>query len=220
MGSKVIVSPAGSLQWAKVCKPGVVNRGKPGEREQWSCDLLLEKSDAEAQAFVKQLKAEFVERHGNAARPGPNGLPFKTHLDQTGEETNLWQFRFARNVVTSRGHELSPPLVQDAAGTLWPKDVLIGNGSTGRVAFDIWHWSNPEAGRGISLNLQGVRVLYLVEYQAPDVGEAFGEPEAGYVLTGEEKRTAPQGQAPAATPAAALDEWEWPVGDSDEEVPF
>lgn len=218
MGSKVIVSPAGSLQWAKVCKPGLTNKGKPSEKEQWSCDLLLEKSDAEAQAFVKQLRAEFIERHGNAARPGPNGLPFKTHLDQAGDETNLWQFRFARNVITSRGHELSPPLVQDAAGTLWPKDVLIGNGSTGKVAFDIWHWSNPEAGKGISLNLQGVRVLYLVEYQAPDVGEAFGEPEAGYVLTGQEKRSEQKAPAAAPAPASALDEW--PVGDSDEEVPF
>ena len=213
MGSKVCVSPVGELMWAKVLRPGIANKGKPSEKEQWSIDLLLSKDDAEAQAFARSLKERFIEAHGTSARPGPNGLPYRTFLDDNGDETGLWCFRFARNVVTTRGIELSPPVVQDAAGTPWPVDVLIGNGSTGRVAYDPWHWTNPEGGKGISLNLQGVRVLHLVEYAPPNPGEAFGAPEKGYVLTGNEPRAAAQ---PASPLPASSQGWD----DGDEDIPF
>lgn len=213
MASKVLVSPIGELMWAKVLRPGIANKGKSSEKEMWSCELLLSKADSEAQAFVKLLKDRFIEAHGSAARPGPNGLPYRTYADQNGDETQLWSFRFGRNTVTSRGQELNPPVVQDSQGNPWPQDVLIGNGSTGRVAFDTWHWSNPEGGKGLSLNLQGVRVLHLVEYQAPDPGAAFGEPEAGYVLTGNETRSA-EPAAAKPTPIAAS------AWDDAEEIPF
>lgn len=194
--------------WAKVLLPGVVNKGKESEKEQWSIDLLLSKADADAQAFAKSIKQAFIDAHGSASKPGPNGLPFKTYLDQNGDETQLWQFAFKRNVVTKRGIELPPPAVQDAKGTRWPKDVLIGNGSTGKVAFSTWSWTNPEGGKGISLNLEGVRVLHLVEYSAPDTTAAFGEPEEGYVLTGNEARvTAPE---PAAEGPSSWDSDEMP----------
>lgn len=216
MASKVLVSPIGELMWAKVLRPGIANKGKSSEKEMWSVELLLSKADPEAQAFVKLFKDRFIEAHGSAARPGPNGLPYRTYVDQNGDETQLWSFRFGRNTVTSRGHELAPPVVQDSQGNPWPQDVLIGNGSTGRVAFDTWHWSNQEGGKGLSLNLQGVRVLYLVEYQAPDPGAAFGEPEKGYVLTGNETRSAePTAVKPAPATASG-----WNSAWDDEEAPF
>ena len=180
MPREIKVSPVGELMWAKVLAPGIVNQGKPDEKEQWSVDLLLSKADAEAQAFVKMLKEEFIASHGSASRPGPHGLPFKAHRDYEGNETDLWQFTFKRSVRTLRGVELSPPAVQDAKGTSWPTDVLIGNGSTGKVAFHVWSWSNSEAGKGISLGLEGLRILHLVEYAPPNPAAAFGDPEDGF----------------------------------------
>ncbi|MEB3360681.1 MAG: hypothetical protein VKI42_01000 [Synechococcaceae cyanobacterium] len=214
MGKQLLVAPRGELMWAKVLRPGIANKGKPDEKEQWSVDLLLAKADAEAQKFIQSLKQQFLDAHGSASRPGPNGLPWRTFLNEQGDETDIWQISFKRNVRTSRGAELAPPVVQDARGTLWPSDVLIGNGSVGKVAFDIWSWSNPEGGKGVSLNLHGVRVLHLVEYAPPDASEAFGDAEDGYVLTGNEPKVQPAG----AQPAAALKEPDW--GGSEEEVPF
>lgn len=190
MPKEIKVTPAGELMWAKVLRPGINGRGTDHEKEQWSVDLLLSKADSDAQAFVKQLKEAFVAAHGSTSKPGANGLPWKTYKDESGEETDLWQFSFKRNVTTKAGAELPPPVVTDAAGNRWPQDVLIGNGSSGKVAFSVWSWNNPEAGKGISLNLEAARVLFLVEYAPPDPTGAFGEPEKGYVLTGNEKRTA------------------------------
>lgn len=208
MPREIKVSPHGELCWAKVLRPGVVNRGKDNEKEIYSIDLLLSKADANAQAFVKALKQAFVDAHGAGNKPGPNGLPFKTYTDNNGDETELWQFTFKRNTITPRGIELPPPSVQDAKGQPWPKDVLIGNGSTGKVAFTTWSWTNPEGGKGISANLEAVRVLHHVPYETPNPGNAFGEPEDGYVLTGKEVKTDPQKEEPASG---------WDDGD---EIPF
>ena len=191
MPREIKVTPHGELCWAKVLQPGLVNRGRENEKEIYSIDLLLSKADASAQAFVKSLKQAFVHAHGTSTKPGLNGLPFRTYVDSNGDETELWQFNFKRNTVTPRGIELPPPAVQDAKGQPWPKDVLIGNGSTGKVAFHIWSWTNPEGGKGISLSLEAVRVLHLVPYAPISSGDAFGEPEEGYTLTGKETRVAP-----------------------------
>jgi hypothetical protein len=192
-----------------VTRPRTVNKGKDGEKEVYSVDLLLSKADADAQAFVKSLKAAFVEAHGTASRPGPNGLPFKTYLDDNGDETELWQFTFKRNTVTPRTlQELPPPAVQDAKGQPWPKEVLIGNGSTGKVGYTTWSWTNPEGGKGVSLNLEAVRVLHHVPFVMPDPGEAFGGPEEGYALTGKEAKSAPEKEESG------------PAWDDTEEIPF
>lgn len=211
MPREIKVSPHGELCWAKVLQPGVVNRGRENEKEIYSVDLLLSKADADAQAFVKSLKQAFIDAHGTSTKPGLNGLPFKTYLDSNGDETDLWQFTFKRNTITPRGIELPPPAVQDAKGNPWPRDVLIGNGSTGKVAFHTWSWTNPEGGKGISASLEAVRVLHHVPYEPPNAGDAFGAPEWGYTLTGKEARNT---AAPKEEPE------ERPAVEADDEIPF
>lgn len=215
MASGIIVSPKGELMWAKVTRPVVANAGKPDEREEYSVDLLLAKADAEAQELVKRIKQAFVDAHGTASRPGPNGLPYKTYLDEQGNETDLWKFTFKRGVATRRGNLLPPPVVQDAQKTAWPADVHIGNGSAGKVAFKPYTWNNPEAGKGISLQLEGVRVLHLVPYVPPSAADAFGDAEEGYVLAGDEPRAA----GAAGQQGGRVDGWDDGPA-SEEEIPF
>lgn len=203
MARETLVSPLGDLMWAQVLKPGVQNRGKETEKEVWSVDMLLEKSDAAAQAFVTSIKKLFVQEFGTAARPGPNGLPFKTYLNEQGDETSLWKITFSRNTVTKRGTELSPPAVQDAKGKPWPKELLIGNGSTGKIAFTYYSWDNPDGGKGISLQLEALRVITLQEYTPPNPVDAFGEPEDGFSL-----------------PAATTGGINWEGSGDEDEVPF
>jgi hypothetical protein len=203
MARETLVTPVGDLMWAKVLTPGIQNAGKASEKEAYSIELLMPKGDADAQAFATKIKKLFMEEHGNAARPGQNGLPFKTYLNEKGEETDLWKFSFNRNTTTKRGNPVGPPVVQDAKGKPWPTDLLIGNGSTGKVAFTYYSWDSPEGGKGLSLQLEAVRVLTLVEYTAPNHAAAFGDAEEGFEL-------------PEQQPAD-----EFGFGDpSEEEVPF
>jgi hypothetical protein len=186
MARETMVTPLGDLMWAKILTPGIQNAGKASEKEAYSIELLMPKGDAEAQAFVKKLKQLFVAEHGAAARPGQNGMPVKTYLDEKGDETDLWKFSFSRNVATKRGTPLPPPIVQDAKGQPWPVDMLIGNGSTGKVAFTYYSWDSPEGGKGISLQLEAVRVITYQPYTPPNHAAAFGDAEEGFALPEQE----------------------------------
>jgi hypothetical protein len=182
MARELIVSPMGSLMWPALFRPRLLNRGKPDEKQAWEIKLLLETADADAQFFVKQLKGIFTQCHGAAARPGKNGLPFSRYIDANGDETDLWVFKFAKNVVTSRGTPLSPPVVTDAQGNPWPEALAIGNGSAGKVAFGTYSWDSSEGGKGLSLELEAVRIIGFQEYIPAAATAAFGDPEPGFVL--------------------------------------
>ncbi len=182
MARETMVAPMGDLMWAKVLTPGIQNAGKEDEKEAYSVELLMPKGDPEAEAFVKRLKLLFVAEHGNTSRPGQNGLPFKTYRDDKGDETDLWKFSFNRKTATCKGTPLPPPVVQDAKGKPWPVDTLIGNGSTGKIAFTHYGWDSPEGGKGISLQLEAVRVISFQPYVPPDHAAAFGDAEEGFSL--------------------------------------
>lgn len=164
--------------WAAVLKPKLKNAGKSDEKMVYECDLLLGMADKDAQALIGTIKGVFSGRFGANARPGSKGIPVRRYVDEDDNETDIWKLSFSRNVVTARGAALPPPVVQDAKGNPWPADLLIGNGSEGKVAFRAWTWDN-EGGKGVSLELHGVRVLSHVPYQAADAAAAFGAPEPG-----------------------------------------
>lgn len=164
--------------WAAVLRPKLKNAGKADEKLAYECDLLLGMADKDAQGLIGVIKGVFADRFGANARPGSKGIPVRRYVDDDGNETDIWKLSFSRNVVTARGTALPPPVVQDAKGNPWPVDLLIGNGSEGKVAFRAWTWDN-EGGKGVSLELHGVRVLSHVPYEAADAAAAFGGPEDG-----------------------------------------
>lgn len=175
-------------------KPRLRNKGQASERWEWSIGLDAEQGMAEAQQLAGELLGQFKALN-TGLRPGKNGLPYYEIKDELQRSTGVWRFQFSRRQLAGNGSANLPPFVQDAQGHPWPADVLIGNGSLVRVAYTIWKWNpNGEAGPGIGLNLEGVRVIMLVPYEAPpppDYSGAFGGPEAGAMYN------APQAQAPA-----------------------
>ena len=209
MPQDLIVTPPGSLLWAAVLKPKLKNADKPDEKQVYECDLLLAMADKDAQNLVQTIKAEFTARFGERARPGSKGMPLRRYVDDQGEETDLWKLSFSRNVVTARGTALPPPVVQDAKGSPWPSDLLIGNGSEGKIAFKPWTWNNPEGGMGISLELHGVRVLNHVAYAPADAAAAFGDAEEGCDLSTLQADSWPADATAGQTPAPSLEEVPW-----------
>lgn len=212
MPQGLIVTPPGTLIWAAVLKPKLKNAGKSDEKLVYECDLLLAMADKDAQALIGTIKGVFSDRFGANARPGSKGIPVRRYVDEAGDETDIWKLSFSRNVVTARGTALPPPVVQDSKGTPWPADLLIGNGSEGKIAFKPWTWDSPDGGKGVSLELHGVRVLSHVPYEAADAAAAFGDPEAGCDV-GSQAAADPFAGAPPVdlskfpTPAAQDDVW-------------
>lgn len=220
MPASIVVSPPGELMWPKILKPAPLEKAKPGRipKTGWSVDLLLAENDDATRELIREIQDFFWLKHGQGKRPGQNGKPYKPFLDPDDQPTGLMVFRFKTNqflqqVNPATGEierqELSPPEVQDARGNPWPRDLLIGNGSVGRVAFNMYGWNNEEAGLGVSLDLRGVRVLEHVRYEGASARDAFGDPEEGYTLAnGSVFNQPPASSAPAQEP------------EDDEEVPF
>lgn len=203
--------------WAKILKPGPLEKVKPGKiaKTGWSISLLLAENDDATKELIREIQDFFFFKHGQGKRPGQNGKPWKPFLDPEDKPTGLLEFRFKtnqyylqRDPVTGEidRQELSPPEVQDSRCNPWPKDLLIGNGSVGKVAFKMFSWSNDEGGLGVSLDLSGVRILEHVRYEGASARDAFGEAEEGFVVS----------------PPSVFDEGTAPSGGpfDDEEIPF
>lgn len=181
MPRELIVSPRGEAQWAKVLGEPVAFEDNP---KTWSVSLLLDPSDPTTIAFTERLEKCFEEFHGPKAKVSRNGWPFGDHTtkDEKGRDvpTGKIEFRFKRKELTAKGSVKSPPLVVDSKKNLWPVETLIGNGSKIKVAFTPWGWEMAGA-KGMSLELEQVQVIELVEYAGRDV-DPFEE-EDGYVVS-------------------------------------
>lgn len=180
MPRELIVSPRGEAQWAKVLGEPTAFEDNP---KAWSVSLVLDPSDPETIAFTERLEKCFEEFHGPKARVSRNGWPFgeQTTKDDKGRQvpTGKIEFRFKRKEMTAKGHVKDAPIVVDSKKNLWPQEQLIGNGSKIKVAFSPWGWEMAGA-KGMSLELEQVQVLELVEYAGRDV-DPFAE-EDGYVV--------------------------------------
>lgn len=185
MASETLVTPAGEVLFANILKPKLI-KNDSGEKMQYGIVLLQAdpEQDPASKLFIGSLHKAFMDHFGGNAKYGPNGKPWKreTTVDGDGVETatGLYRITFARDTKTSRGNELPPPMVQDSKGNPWPVDVAIGNGSVCKIAYSTFLWDNALGGKGVTLQLLGVRVLQHVPYsmQAVDPG-VFGAPEEG-----------------------------------------
>jgi hypothetical protein len=217
--SSIVITPPGELMWAKILKPAPLEKKVEGRpvKTGWSIELLLAEKDDATGRLVSEIQDFFWMKHGSGKRPGQNGKPYKQFLDEKDKPTGLLIFKFKTNQFMKEAgygsgesamRELPPPHVEDAQGRPWPREMLIGNGSVGRVAFTMYAWANVEGGLGVSLDLKAVRILEHVPYQGIDAANAFGDPEEGFALPND----SPFGQSVQQTQPA---DWS-----SDEEAPF
>jgi len=182
-----LLTPKGECMFAHLFQPRSQQREDGSEKSQYGIVLLLANPEVDPQTadFLKSLHGQFLEKFGTKTTYGPNGKPWKKESvlsPETGQEqeTGLTRISFKRDTETRGGAVLPPPTVQDAKGQPWPSSLAVGNGSVVRVAFTTYLWDSPKGGKGISLNLLGVRILEHVPYSPQSLApDAFGAPEEG-----------------------------------------
>ena len=246
MAKELIVSPKGELRWAKVFEPD--EPVEAGKSRQWSIDLVLSGQEQSTFDFIARIEELMQTANGAGAKIDAKGWPLKNEVVD-GAETGNVIFTFRRNETSQKGSAISPPVVVDSKRNPWPADLLIGNGSKGKVAFDFYGWDSKtvRGAKGLSLWLEFVQVIELVEYVRTAPSDVFAE-EEGYeapvaaaalpfedespaapaprrapapapVRAGAPARAAAPAPARAAAPAAAP-AWESQEPASTEEVPW
>ena len=179
MAKELLTTPAGELKWAKLFDPD--EPMEAGKSRAWSVDLVLSNDAPECLALMTKIEELMQTANGANAKLDKNAWPFKDEVDQNNQPTGRTVFRFKRNETSRKGNVLSPPVVVDSKRRAWPTDELIGNGSTGKVAYSFYGWDSPtvRGAKGLSLWLEMVQIIDFVPFQRASAEDAFEE-EEGY----------------------------------------
>lgn len=187
-------SPAGPLHWAKVLGEPHENKADPSKPRSWGVELHFDQEDPRVLVLSSIAEEAFFAAHGKDAKASKNAWPFSQVLDDKEKPTGVIRFRFSRNETGKTGRVFDPPTVVDARKQRWPADLLIGNGSIGKVAFTTFSWTDSYGKCGVSFGLEGVQILEHVPYGGKAI-DAFDEEEGCY-LGGEPGGEAPEEEAP------------------------
>ena len=183
---KQVVSPKGLAFWAKL-KTQEEYKGKPTGKY----SMIVKFSKEDTDRLLAVIEAEYQELKKTAdcfkgVKPAKGSIPnFGTREGKDGDIE--FKFTTKAEVTTKTGEVLKKTVpVFDAKGK--HIDVNIGNGSTVRVSFSIAPKYIDSCKYGVSLYLDAVKVLDLVEFGTSGQNEqAFGfEEEEGYAADGGE----------------------------------
>ena len=208
------VSPKGKIQWAKLFTPEKKFATEQKPHGIYAVDLILPKEDAAPmQKLLKEIDDAHYKKVANDAlkefranKKGEkdnfkdglafakakdmkrNPVPGKPVKDENLEDTGEIKFSFkedAKWVRKSDGKEFDmAPRVVNAKNKSWDKTKEIGNGSDGKIAYEINTYEKPCC--GVSIRLRGVQVLQWIEYEKSGDSSPFKEEEGEDINSAEE----------------------------------
>lgn len=192
--SKTLTTPKGKALYPKINEADT----KFDANGKFSCDIIV---DADAGAEFKALCEELLEEYyskvcADAKKQGKKkpklgvSSPVEVHDEDDG--TYIIKCRRPAKVVskkTGKTYEFSIKQF-DAKGA--PCKVDVGSGSVVKCAVEPNFYDSPALGVGMSLRLQAVQVLELVEFRGSEKAESFGfaEEDGSFTSDSEDLRDA------------------------------
>ena len=193
------ITPVGEAKWAHLHKPRpgfTDDKGRSKGDPKYMIDVVFDPAvETEWAAWAKKLGADIkalpIQTDKKTGQPMAKQSPLKRELDANDQPTGRWY-------VTFKTSDKFKPGVFDEHGRPVAETVLVGNGSRVRVNY------TPDTyeafGGGITLYLNAVQVVKLVEYQARDAS-AYGFPvEAPLPPTDDDFPDAPPGDDDSSLP--------------------
>jgi hypothetical protein len=137
---------------------------------------LIEKLEAIRQAAIKEASKDPKRKGKKVKEQDP---PWSNVTDDDGNETGDVEFNFKRTASgvskkTGQPWAIKPDLF-GSDGEALPADVRIFGGSVLKIAFSVTSYDTAAAGVGVKLNLDGVKVLKLVESSRSAESYGFGD---------------------------------------------
>lgn len=243
MAKKLLTSPRGLAVFPWLNKPDT----KFKTEGQYKVGLKLKTDDKLTQKFMGEIDAAMAQAVAQARTDNPTKAkkiqacadkPYHAETDDDDNETGFTIFTFKMTASgtsrkTGKAFTMKPALF-DAAGAPLDGEAKIGGGSLIRVSYELAEFfQTTKVGAGVSLRLNGVKVIKLVEWGGGDASaHGFAEDESDFedseAETAEDEEEeeeedptpAPKAKAkkakPAPVPAPADDDDE----DEDEDTDF
>lgn len=187
-----ITTPAGEAFFPRLNKPDF----KFNKAGQYKTDLLLKTDDTRVQKFIQFIKGLEKEAQAEAFQSPKNkkftlNSVLKEHTDKDGETVEgvvKVSFKTTASGVREDGSKWERKVqLFDAKGL--PASVNVGSGSTIKVSFTYAPYVNPSAKNyGISLYLEAVQVIDLVEFNGAADASSYGfsEEEGSFESSGKD----------------------------------
>jgi hypothetical protein len=186
-----MTTPAGVAVFPHLAKPDIKFATAEKPHGHYRLGVSLPMADPATQKLIADL--ESIRDAGAAKAQAENpkkkiklaDLPWKPELDENDDETGnvIFNIKCAGGGVRKDGTEYTRTVdvFDGKKNKLDPKKVGIGGGSTVRVAFEPSAFYVPALGAGLTLRLEGVQVLQLVEYGRRDADSlGFESVEDGF----------------------------------------
>jgi hypothetical protein len=224
-----MVTPPGEAVWPKLSGEPDVTFSKDGHGH-WKTGIRIDTNTPEGNEFVENLKqrhkaaqsdkelkklyAEYVENcKKKRTKPDPFTAappPWKDEVDEAGKETGIvivnFKMKASGQQEGKKPWKRSPTIV-DSKGTPI-RNVNIGSGSLIRVSFEVLPFWTSAVGAGLSLRMNGVKLLRLVEYGGRDAASlGLDQAEEGYVYDPGDAAADGDTAAPGTSGAAGADGW-------------
>ena len=190
--AKNMMTIKGQALWAKVFEPDT----KFNADGVYSINLLIPESEShELGECLETMRDEYMQeeakRNPKIAAKLSTKPVFEEHYDKEGNPTGEMELKFKQNAkikLRDGSTSTAKVMVVDAKRNVMKGDVLIGNGSTVKVAFEPRPYLLASTKQvGVSLRLKGVQVIDLSEY---GYSASLFEDEEGFVAERVEKDTA------------------------------
>lgn len=185
MAGKYPVTPKGEFRWPHIMTADTTYKVEG----QYHIKVLLTGTEAEEmQKLVDTAHAEWKTKcQQKSAKKWQEFLPYKVTLDDEGmEEGTEFHFKLKASGTNSRSGETftQRPIVVGPKNEPIATTVKVGNGSIGRVAYEIAPYEHGTS-LGVQLRLRMVQVLKLVEYIASGNAEDVFDVDEEYEVVQE-----------------------------------
>lgn len=154
MNSNEIIIPA-RLSYANIWE---ARQTMEGDRMQYSCSLLIPKSDTETvqaiRAMMAKVEAEAVSTKWNGKKPASYAHPLLRDGDAERPDDSTYAGCYFMNAKANADHR--PQIVDAACNPVMDRDEVY-SGCYANVKVSIYAYNNPKGGKGISAGLVAVQ---------------------------------------------------------------
>jgi hypothetical protein len=180
------ISPVGKTLWATLNKPDT----KFNEAGIYSVKLQFTGDDAQKLSAFLDTKLQESIAEAKKENVGKKIKEASAPYEWTDDNTIVVNFKMKASGIGKSGMSWSrKPALFDAKGKPLVGEVRVGQGSLLAVSYEPSLFYTSLIGAGVSLRLNAVQIVKLVEYTGGPDNPGFGEHEGGYEV--EEESTTP-----------------------------
>jgi hypothetical protein len=149
---------------------GVYKTGLRLKRDDPKCVELMGLIDEGMKTALKEAKEKAENAKERNKVKSCEDKPYSIETDDDDNETGfvVFNFKMKASGINKKTNEAwtRKPALFDKAGSVLPPETKVGGGSTIRVSFTLGTFFTIKLGAGVTLRLEGVQVLTLVEWSA------------------------------------------------------